>query len=206
MTIKAIIFDLGGVIVELDYSRFFRDVIVISPIKKPDSLLLDFWRQSDIYHQGKISDKEFYKLSCELLRIDVISQDEFFTSFNSVISGVHENVIDLIKKIRSAKKYKLLLLSNINMSHWNYLKSKKWGFLELFDEIVLSHELKMSKPDPKMFQYAIKKAGCKPEEILFIDDGLNNIQVARNLGINAIHFTDINILIEELKKLKISLG
>ena len=66
MTIKAIIFDLGGVIVELDFSIFFQKVIEISPLHKPhSSLLLEFWRQSDVYHQGKITNKAFYHQACE---------------------------------------------------------------------------------------------------------------------------------------------
>ena len=104
MKIKAIIFDLGGVIVELDFSRFFKDVILISPINKPHSmLLLEFWRQSDIFHQGKMTNDEFYHQSCELLQYRDVSQDRFYESFNSVIDHYNEEIIDFIKKIKDLK-------------------------------------------------------------------------------------------------------
>ncbi len=91
MTIKTIVFDLGGVIVELDFSQFFKNVIEISPLNKPDSfLLLEFWRQSDVYHQGKIANEEFYHQACELLEISSLNQEDFFNSFNSFNSRANQ--------------------------------------------------------------------------------------------------------------------
>ncbi len=206
MTIKTIIFDLGGVIVELDFSRFFKDIIEISPLNTPNSsLLLEFWRQSDIYHQGKMTNKEFYSQACELLQTCVLNQEQFFDSFNSVISHVKEDFLALIKNLKEQNKIKLLCLSNVNSSHWHYLLEQNKEIVELFDELILSFEVHMTKPDPRLFKLAIQKAECKPEEIVFIDDGLNNIRSARELGINGIKFTNLENLINELKSSKINL-
>jgi len=206
MTFKAIVFDLGDVIVELDFSKFFKEVIEISPLHKPNTfLLLEFWRQSDIYHQGKMSKEDFFHQACELLQVCILDQNGFFEAFNSVISHINEDVMEIVKKIRYMKKYKLILLSNINSSHWDYLLNKKWGFIEYFDELILSHEVHLTKPDPRIFQLVIEKAGCKPEEIVFIDDGLNNIRAAQEIGIYSIHFTNLEELIKEFKNLKILL-
>ena len=204
MTIKTIIFDLGGVIIELDFARFFKEVIEISPLHKPhSSLLLEFWRQSDIYHQGKITDEVFYHQACELLKVCDLNQEEFYKSFNSVISRINYEVIELIKKLKQTKKFKLLLLSNINQSHWEYGKIQKWDFVDLFDDLLLSFQLYVTKPDPRIYQLAIQRANCKPDEILFIDDGLNNVHSAEEVGINAFHFTNIEELIDKLKELNI---
>ena len=206
MTIKAIIFDLGGVVVELDFSRFFKDIIEISPLNTPNSsLLLEFWRQSDIYHQGKITNKEFYSQACELLQTCALNQEQFFDSFNSVISHVKEDFLVLIKNLKEQNNIKLLCLSNVNSSHWHYLLEQNKEIVELFDELILSFEVHLTKPDPRLFKLAIQKAGCRPEEIVFIDDGLNNIRSARELGINGIKFTNLENLINELKSLKINL-
>jgi len=206
MTIKAIIFDLGGVVVELDFSRFFKDIIEISPLNTPNSsLLLEFWRQSDIYHQGKITNKEFYSQACELLQTCALNQEQFFDSFNSVISHVKEDFLVLIKNLKEQNNIKLLCLSNVNSSHWHYLLEQNKEIVELFDELILSFEVHLTKPDPRLFKLAIQKAECKPEEIVFIDDGLNNIRSARELGINGIKFTNLENLINELKSLKINL-
>jgi epoxide hydrolase-like predicted phosphatase len=204
MTIKAIIFDLGGVIVELDFSNFYNRIITLSPLNKPQTpIMLEFFRQSDIYHQGNMNDDEFYQLACELLQVCALNQQEFFDAFNSIISGFNHEFIDVLKKLKSSNTYKLIALSNVNSSHWEYLLSQKWGFIEYFDELILSHEIHMTKPEKKIFQYTIQKAGCKPEEILFIDDGLNNVVSAKQLGIVGIHFTTLEDLIEELRELEI---
>ncbi len=205
MTIKTIIFDLGGVIVDLDYSNFYKQIIALSPLEKPQTqIMLEFFRQSDLYHQGKMTDEEFYKLACEILQVCMIDQNQFFEAFNSIISNASQpEMISLLKELRSMKKYKLIALSNVNSSHWDYLLNKKWDFLEYFSEFILSHEVHLTKPDPRIFQLAIEKSECNAEEIVYVDDGLNNIRSANDLGIRGIYFTNVEDLIEEFKKLKI---
>lgn len=207
MKIKCVIFDLGDVIVDLDFSRFFSEVITPSPLNKPQTpIMLEFFRQSDTYHQGKITDEEFYQQACELLEVCMLDQSKFFDAFNSIIADLNLDMVELVRKIRQSNKLKLMCMSNINSSHWNHLKKQNWDIWELFDEFILSHEIQMTKPDPKIYKFAIKKAGCKPREILFIDDGRNNVRAASELGINAIRYIDIENLIEELKNYKIRLN
>jgi len=207
MKIKCVIFDLGDVIVDLDFSRFFSEVITPSPLNKPQTpIMLEFFRQSDTYHQGKITDEEFYQQACELLEVCMLDQSKFFDAFNSIIADLNLDMVELVRKIRQSNKLKLMCMSNINSSHWNHLKKQNWDIWELFDEFILSHEIQMTKPDPKIYKFAIKKAGCKPREILFIDDGRNNVRAASELGINAIRYIDIENLIEKLKNYKIRLN
>ena len=208
MNIKCVIFDLGDVIVDLDFSRFFNEVITPSPLNKPQSsIYLEFFRQSDIYHQGKISDEEFFKQSSELLEIgEELTAKHFFEAFNSIISDLNREVVDIVKQIKEYNSIKIMCLSNINASHWKYLKKQNWDIWQLFDEFILSHEIQMTKPDPEIFKYAIRKAKCKPKEIVFIDDGLNNIRAALELGLNCIRFTNPDDLAAELIKLGIKLG
>ena len=205
MTIKTIIFDLGGVLVDLDYSNFYKQIIALSPLEKPQTrIMLEFFRQSDLYHQGKMTDEEFYNLACEILQVCMINQNQFYEAFNSIVSGFSQpEMISLLKELKDMKRYKLIALSNVNSSHWDYLLNKKWDFLEYFSEFILSHEVHLTKPDPRIFQLAIEKSGCNAEEIVYIDDGLNNIRSANDLGIRGIYFTNIDDLIEEFKKLKI---
>jgi len=200
MAIKCIIIDLGDVLIELDFSRFFNDVITPSPLNKPQApIMLEFFRQSDTYHQGKITDEEFYKQACEILEVCSLDQKEFYASFNSIINDLNLDMVDLIKNIKESNDLMLICMSNINSSHWKYLKKQKWDIWELFDEFILSHEIHVTKPDPKMYELALEKAGCKPEEILFIDDGLNNIRSAKELNIETIRFVGLDNLITELK-------
>lgn len=204
MTIKVIVFDLGGVVINFDFSNFYQKIISQSPLDKPQTpIMLEFFRQSDIYHQGKMSNAEFYQLACDLLQVCTLNQKEFFTAFNSIISGFNPKITELIKDLRITYKYKLIALSNINSSHWDYLLAKNWGFIKYFDDLVLSHKIHLIKPQPKIFEYMIQKADCDPNEIAFVDDGLNNIRSAQSFGIHGIKFINFEELIEEFKKLEI---
>jgi len=204
MKIKAIVFDLGGVVINLDFTNFYNRIITQSPLNKPQTpIMLEFFRQSDIYHQGNMSDDEFYQLACDLLQVCMLNQSEFFEAFNSIISGYNSEVVDIIKKIRDNNRYKILALSNVNASHWDYIQKKKWEFMHYFDELILSHEIHLIKPDPEIFKYTIQKAGCKPNQIVFIDDGLNNIRSAKELGIVGIKYTNKDELIKELKNVNL---
>ena len=205
MTIKCIIFDLGDVIFDLDFDQFFNEVITPSPLNKPKTpIMLEFFRQSDTYHQGKISDKEFYNQACQLLRVCNLNQKAFYVAFNSIISEINMEMVELVKNIRKNNKLKMMCISNINSSHWTYIKKMNWNIWDLFDEFILSHEVHLTKPDIKIFEIAIQKAGCKPEEIVFIDDGFNNIRAALELGIIGIRFIDIDELIKSLHELNIN--
>ncbi len=204
MKVKAIIFDLGGVIIDLDFSNFYNSIILQSPLNKPQTpIMLEFFRQSDMYHQGNMTDDEFYQLACDLLQVCMVDQSDFFNAFNSIISGYNTEVTEIIKKLRDSNQYKLLALSNVNSSHWDFILNKGWEFIDWFDELILSHETHLIKPNPKVFEYAIKKAGCKSKQIVFIDDGLNNIKSAKELGITGIKYTNSVELLNEFKKLNI---
>ena len=110
--IKCIIFDLGGVIVELDFSNFYNSIIIQSPLNKPQTpIMLEFFRQSDIYHQGLMSDEEFYHLACEILQVCNVDQESFFISFNSIISGYNLEIVELIREIKRVSNVKLICLS-----------------------------------------------------------------------------------------------
>ncbi|MFX0023373.1 MAG: HAD family hydrolase [Candidatus Hermodarchaeota archaeon] len=204
MKVKAVIFDLGGVVINLDFSNFYNKIIIQSPLNKPQTpIMLEFFRQSDMYHQGTMTDDEFYQLACDLLQVCMLDQSDFFDAFNSIISGYNTDVAEIIKSIRESNQFKLLALSNVNASHWNFILNKGWAFIHWFDELILSHETHLIKPNPEAFEFAIKKAGCKPKQIVYIDDGLNNIRSAKKLGINGIKFTNSDELLNELRKLNI---
>jgi putative hydrolase of the HAD superfamily len=204
MTVRAIIFDLGGVVIDFDFSIFYKKIIAKSPLNKPQTpIMLEFFRQSDIYHQGNMTDDEFYQLACDLLQVCALDQSEFFDAFNSIISGYNLEITELLKILSNSNRFKLIALSNINSSHWDYMLAKNWGFIAFFDDLILSHQVHLIKPEPEIFKLAIQKAKCDPEEIIFIDDGLNNIRSAQVFGIKGIKFTTSEELIEEFKELDI---
>lgn len=209
MKIKTIVIDLGGVFIELDITKFFKEVFSPFQLNKPKTpFMLKFFKQSDIYHKGEINNQEFYDLACDILNLDKdhVTKARFYKAFNSILTRIDKKMVELLKKLKQSGKYKLFCLSNINESHWDYLQSKDCDFLEYFDEILLSHEIQMLKPDRKVFEYVIELANCKPDEILFIDDGLKNVKSAEVLGIVGLNFDTVEQLKEDLAKLGIKIS
>ncbi len=203
---KAIIFDLGGVIVELDISEFFQEIYSPFPLARPKTpFMLKFFKQSDKYHKGEMDDESFYHLSCDILKLDKnkITKSRFFNAFNMIIRGINKDMVKLLKILNQTKFYRILCLSNVNESHWAYLNKSNCNFLKYFDEIILSHKVHLMKPERKIFELAIKKAQCDPDEILYIDDGFKNIKAAEELGIMGLIFIDYSSLIKDFKKLGI---
>jgi HAD superfamily hydrolase (TIGR01509 family) len=97
-----------------------------------------------------------------------------------------------------AARYRLVLLSNTNAIHFEGLRESHATLLRHFHELVLSYEVKAMKPGPEIFQAAIARAGCRPEECFYTDDIAANVTAARNLGIDAVQFQSLAQLEREL--------
>lgn len=183
--IKAICLDLGKVIIDYDptiplESLKTRSKLPLSEIKQiliEDDTMLRFDR-------GELSRIEFYKTMCRHLRLDV-SRDEFEELWNSLFLTdplVSENLLLNLKS-----RYRLLMLSNTNEIHFEFI----WGKFEIVRHIedrILSFELGCLKPDASIYRMAIDRAGVLPGEILFSDDKVENVEAAREAGIQAIRF------------------
>lgn len=118
---------------------------------------------------------------------------------------INRTLVEIIQDLKS-KGFKTVLLSNGNAS---FFKRKVYimypDFENLFDEIVISSEVGMLKPNKEIFLYTLKKINSTPEEILFIDDNKQNTDGATLLGINGYVYTDNNSFLDYIKKLGINL-
>lgn len=106
-----------------------------------------------------------------------------------------ERVLDLVKQLKGAG-YRVGILSNLSKRAAEKVKQEE--FIKLFDPVMFSYEIGATKPSSKVYFALIKKLGVKPEEILFIDDSLVNVKGAKDVGINTIHYTGFEELIDGL--------
>jgi glucose-1-phosphatase len=119
-----------------------------------------------------------------------LSDAEIDKAWNAILLDIPAERIELIKKIR--QKYPIYLLSNTNNIHIkasnDYLK-KAHGIShldQLFDQLFLSYEMGMWKPDVEIYNSVLKQIKLQPNEVLFLDDNLKNIETANTLGIQTI--------------------
>tara|TARA_Y100000310_G_scaffold200887_1_gene200985 strand:- start:4757 stop:5359 length:603 start_codon:yes stop_codon:yes gene_type:complete len=195
--IKAIIFDLGGVVFHPDWksmNEMMGEEIGISIFLDKDL------RQIYDYETmvGKTSMEDVFKIIIEKNNIDISVEDaiRIYKKSYEKFSLFDENIIKLIADLR--KKFKIYALSNTNLIHKQVNEEK--GLFENFDDIFMSYDLKMRKPDENIFKEVLKKVELKSEECVFIDDNPENIEVARGLGFKGIKFENYEKLISSLKK------
>ena len=144
-------------------------------------------------HKGIFADFELGRISAEKFCHDVckLSDNEIFPSdvenaWLSMLNTIPEYKLDKIIELR--KNYRVYLLSNTNVLHWNLsmetmFRYKGLNVNDFFEVIWLSNELGMMKPSPEIFSHILEDAGIDPEETLFIDDAMPNCETAEKFGI-----------------------
>ncbi len=176
-----LIFDLGNVVLDFDYNKSVKRLTRESDISK--SAIYDLFFDSkitELHDTGKISSFEFFRIVKKELGIKID-----FKAFQKIWNEIffeNKAVSSLIRRLK--KDYKVILLSNTNRLHFEYIKDK-FDVIHEFDELIVSYEVKALKPDPRIFRYAIKKAGTAPERIFYTDDRRDLIDRAKLHGIDA---------------------
>ena len=188
--IKNIIFDLGGVILDID------EQMAIDELKKHhvDLSLVESEAFKDIdsrFERGIISAATFRKKIKELAGLPKLSDADFDYIWNAILLDIPRERIQALEEIK--EHYNIFLMSNTNEIHYDlYVRDLqlRFGykqFDDLFDKSYFSFDIHLMKPDPLFFEYVLEHQGLKPEETLFIDDSASNIEVAMKMGIHVFH-------------------
>ena len=192
MNIKAIVFDMGGVLIDLDYDRCVAAYKALGFEEICD--YLDPCHQKGIYgdmESGKASEDEFYDFFLSKCHTGTTRAD-IDACMKSFYDGPSEKTGSLLRGLKQ-KGYGIYMLSNNNPIMMRICDSdfKKVGIgiSDFFDQAFISSSMKMMKPDAAIFNEAIRRIGLKAEELLFIDDSPVNVEAARKSGMNAILYT-----------------
>ncbi len=198
--IKTIIFDLGKVIVPFELDNQMKILEAVCDLSHTEIREKIFAAaELRLFETGKISAEDLFQALKTLLGLR-IKFDEFVTAWNSIF--LLEPIIseDFIEKL--SKKYRLIILSDTNELHFNFIK-QNFPILQFFDDFVLSYEVGFVKPSPEMFRAAVEKANCAADECLFTDDREGNISGALKFGINAILFTSALQFVNDVRERKL---
>ncbi len=190
MVIKNIIFDLGGVLLNLDFNRTY-DALRKLGIEKPDEIIR-LGHGSVILRQhesGKITDEEFI-LSLRNLSPVPVSENDLIDAWNMLLVDFPADRIEWLTGLK--KKYRLFLFSNTNgihVKHFRKIYSDAYNnafFDDHFEKAYYSHTAGLIKPDLEAFHLVIRENNLVPGETLFIDDTLANVEAARKAGLKAL--------------------
>ena len=196
-TIKALLFDLGDVIIGLDFDRAYRAVAELSPYSADE--IPDLIRQADLaypYERGEMSSEVFHRRFCTALEMD-IPFDRFRRLWGDMFQP--EPILDDTFLAGLAANYRLVLLSNTNELHFDFIRGR-YTLLRHFDELVLSYEVGVMKPGREIYTEAVRRAGCQAHECFFTDDKLVNVEAGARLGLEAVVFENPEQLRQSLAK------
>jgi glucose-1-phosphatase len=200
MSIRAVLFDLGGVIVRTEYQaprqhlaeRFGMD------FDDMDRIVFGGGTNGSAARAmlGQITEEEHWLNIMKLLKRPAGEyervRDEFFAG-----DILDRNLINFLRSLRP--KHKTGLISNAWSGLRNYILREK--FDDAFDIMIISAEVGMAKPDPKIFQIALKQLQVKANETVFVDDFIENIEACQKVGMQGIHFKDPETAIKKVKAL-----
>lgn len=183
--IKAIIFDLGGVIVDLDWNDCIQNFKKIG-IQEIENLISTTLQKGFIldYELGRISSAEFRNQVRNYAKKQ-ITDDEIDFAWKSLVVRIPPEKLELLKLLK--KQYKIFMLSNTNEMSFQKCTDEMFNVNgnhidDFFDKCYLSYKLHLHKPNADIFEAVLKDAGLKAEECLFLDDGESNIITAKSLG------------------------
>ena len=190
--IKSIIFDLGGVLLNISYQNTIDEFEKLGVDNS--SNFYSKKSQTNIFNlleTGEISKNEFVKAinkSCKS-----VTTEQILYAWNSILLDLPKNRTNLLKNLR--EEYQLFLLSNTNSIHIKEFKSRlgeeKYSeFYNLFDKVYYSHEIGVRKPHAEAFRLVLDENNLKEKEVLFIDDSPQHIKGAKKLGIHTYYLKD----------------
>ena len=191
---KNIIFDFGGVIINIDTARIGQ-VLIKKGIDNLEQVHLHLI-ENDFYNgleTGHVTPQQFRNAIKSVLNINM-SDDDIDEAWNAIILDIPPERVRLLEAIR--KNYSTYLLSNTNIIHYDYYSryfAAAFGYdqlADIFDRAYFSHEMGLRKPNTEIFKRVLKESALIPEDTLFIDDVLENVEAAISVGMNGYHLDE----------------
>ena len=189
--IKNLLFDLGGVIMNLDRMRCVR---ALEALGMPDAaeMLGEYGQKGPFLalEKGEITPDEFHHQMRPLFNRPV-TDDEIDRAFDLFLTGIPVGRLKALRELRR-RGYGIYLLSNTNPIMWRGVIANEFGKEGLrredyFDGMVTSFDARAAKPDARIFTYTADHLCIEPAETLFFDDSTANVEAARRLGFEAVH-------------------
>ena len=177
--IKNIVFDLGGVLVDLDGKRCIDAFDAIGCHAISDYVRLH--RTEDLFYDIEIGHTTTAEFCREVRRITAVPATDtaIVGAWNALLTTIADEKKQRLLSLR--RDYRVFLLSNTNLFNYG-----PWRADDMFERIYLSYRLHLAKPDPAIFSHVLADAGLQADETLFIDDNADNCRAAQSLGIHTL--------------------
>jgi putative hydrolase of the HAD superfamily len=185
----ALLFDLGGVVVDIDFNRVFAHWAECAQCDQ--ALLRAHFSQDEAYQRhevGMIGAEDYFASLRASLGID-LTHGQFLDGWNAIFIGEVPGITDLLA--RAAKRIPVYAFTNTNSTHEAYWKARYPDVMTNFKNIFVSSRIKLRKPDAAAFRFVAGEIGVPAERIVFFDDSPANIQGARACGLQVVHVKSV---------------
>ncbi|MDP5082538.1 MAG: HAD-IA family hydrolase [Winogradskyella sp.] len=198
--IKTLLFDFGDVFINLDKQGAMQNALSLFGLKAFEDDMISTNIQYEI---GNISTAEFIQFYKS--KFSNLNETEIIDAWNYIIKDFPKYRLDFIKELAQKKEFRLILLSNTNAMHIDFIKQNVpfySDFKNCFDAFYLSQELNLRKPNAAIFEFVLKENHLTANECLFIDDTKENTDIAKKLGFHIWNIDETNEDIIDLFKIK----
>ena len=199
--ISTIIFDLGGVLIDWNPEYVFKEVI-------PDEEKRRFFFDNICTHDWNVEQDAGRSLA-EATDMLILEHPDwapeirtYYDRWEEMLGGPIQETVDLLREIKDSGEYRLLALTNWSNETFPVALGL-YDFLQWFEGIVVSGDERTRKPFAEIYEILLDRYGVTPEEAVFIDDSLKNVEGAEVVGINGIHFEGAAALREILREWKV---
>jgi len=196
--IRVVVFDIGGVLEitpDLGIHRLWETRLGL-PAGEMDKRMADVWMRGSI---GAISLKDVHQAIKDRLGLDEPRLAAYMADvWREYLGSANTELIGYARRLRP--RYRTGIVSNSFVGA-REREQAAYGFEDLVDEIVYSHEVGMSKPDPRIYALVCERLGVRPREMIFLDDAQACVAGANEAGIHAIHYRNNAQAIEEIEAL-----
>jgi glucose-1-phosphatase len=197
-SIKTIIFDLGGVILDLSVDKTIEAFANLAGINKEKATTLFHTSpEFNLYEKGGMTDEQFRQFLRSAYTPNS-SDQEIDAAWNQMLRGIPVVKLNLLEKLKT--QYTVFLLSNTNEIHLRYINANLLplntvGLDQYFHRAYYSHRMLKRKPDAEIFEQVIQENGLVAEQTLFLDDNLMNIKGGESVGIKTVHVTTPDVML-----------
>ena len=201
MTYQLVLFDLGGVVFEVESDRLVHQVSQL--IGRPFEEVQRAVYHTDLllpFELGRISATAYYEGLKKRLKLRW-TYGQFVQAWNGIFTE-HTDVTTLMQQLR--KRHRLMALTNTNILHLDHIKAS-FPSLSVLEDWVASCDVGLRKPDPQFYRVALERAGVRPSEAVYVDDRPEMVEAGRAVGLTAIRFENGRQLAQDLQAIGLNL-
>ncbi len=185
--VKALLFDLGGVLINIDFARALRAWSAFSPLSVAQ--LKAAFQQDDAYERietGRITTARYFEHLRACLKLDA-TDEQIADAWNALLLDEITETVDAIRRAREQLKLPCYIFSNTSPTHHALWRVRHARMLEAFERVFVSSEIGLRKPHREAFDFVAREIGVPPQAILFFDDLADNVAGAAAAGFSTVH-------------------